>query len=306
VCTLNVIIDFIRDNTIAFVLLLIFNFILVRQIIYKIEMHLNRFVRDTLGNRNVSESITSKMKDKLFESIDIFESRKKGSFIEKLISKSRQRLKLAGHTSDKALAIYLSLQYILPFISGVLVLIFLHTWQQALVITVFIFTYVRVVISMQINKITMKFQRYMYKIYKYLSNQISSGTLVSDAIKSVYLIVDDKDIRSALIRLSAHYELSNNIDSALSEFRQSFDCQEAESLCVALKQGVETGDNKEILSRQEKMMFSKYLNFIQAETDRCTYKSFFAAIVFCAIVTIMIIIPLLGDIQQSIKQILIN
>jgi Flp pilus assembly protein TadB len=162
------------------------------------------------------------------------------------------------------------------------------------------------VISSGKRKINLRFQKYTYKIYKYLYNQISSGVKPTDAIRSVYEATEDGEMKDILIRMAARYELTLDIDSALEEFKSNFDVHEAETLCIALKQGVDTGDNKEILARQESIMFKKYFNYLQAETESCRNRSVAAAAVFVAIVVIMIVVPMLNEMNLAIEKIFIN
>ena len=139
-----------------------------------------------------------------------------------------------------------------------------------------------------------------------MHNQISSGVKPTDAIRSVYEVIEEKELRSTLVRLAARYELTLDIDTSLDEFRADFDAHEAETLCIALKQGVDTGDNKELLARQEDVMFKKYFNYIQAETDSCRNRSIAAAAVFVSIVVVMIIVPMLNEMGQAVGKIFIN
>ena len=69
---------------------------------------------------------------------------------------------------------------------------------------------------------------------------------------------------------------------------------------------METGDNKELLAKQEDIMFKKYFNYIQAETDSCRNRGVAAAAVFVAIIAVMIIIPMLDELSQAIGKIFIN
>jgi hypothetical protein len=109
-----------------------------------------------------------------------------------------------------------------------------------------------------------------------------------------------------LLRLVARYELTLDIDTALEEFKSGFSVHEAETLCVALKQGIETGDNQELLARQEDVMFKKYFNYIQAETDSCKTRSMMAAMMFTAIVVILIVVPLFNDASEALGRIFEN
>ena len=53
-------------------------------------------------------------------------------------------------------------------------------------------------------------------------------------------------------------------------------------------------------------MFKKYFNYIQAETDSCRNRAVAAAAVFVAIVAVMMIVPMLGEVGQAVGKIFIN
>jgi Flp pilus assembly protein TadB len=165
---------------------------------------------------------------------------------------------------------------------------------------------IELVVSANRKKHNLVFQRHIYKIYKYLHNQISSGIRVADAIKTVYEVIEDKKLRKIFIKMAASYELTLDIDTALQEFKSNYDAQEADTLSIALKQGIITGDNRELLARQEDIMFKKYFNYIQAETDNCKFRSAAAVALFCAIIVIMIAIPIIKDVIDAVDNIFIG
>jgi hypothetical protein len=165
---------------------------------------------------------------------------------------------------------------------------------------------IEAVVASNKRRVNLRFQKHIYKIYKYLHNQISSGVKPTDAVRTVYEVTDDRELRGILVKLAARYELTLDIDIALEEFRSNFDTHEAETLCIALKQGIDTGDNKDLLARQEDIMFKKYFNYIQAETDSCRNRGVAAAAVYVAIVAVMIIVPLLDEVGQAVGKIFIN
>lgn len=145
-----------------------------------------------------------------------------------------------------------------------------------------------------------------YKLYKFLHNQISAGVQISDAIKSLYEVSEEKKLRLILIKLAGAYGRTLDIDYALEEFMTYFDIPEAQTLAVALKQGIDTGDNQGILQRQEEVMFNKYIDYIQAETDVCRTRSTMAVIFFVVIIVIMVCVPMYNDMITGITKIFIN
>ena len=141
------------------------------------------------------------------------------------------------------------------------------------------------------------------RVIEYLNNQISAGVSIPDAIKSVYMVSCDGKIRNALLDLSAIYASTNNIDLALEEFRSNFDIEEVDSLCVALKQGMETGETKKLLSRQEKIMFKQYFTYVQSETERCKVLGAIVISMLAFIVITMIVVPMFMDLNNALSSI---
>lgn len=156
------------------------------------------------------------------------------------------------------------------------------------------------------KKINLIFQKNVYKIYKYLSNQISSGVRATDAIKSMHEVVSDYWLKCILIEAAAQYELTYDIDKSLSSLKDSLTASEADTLCIALKQGVETGDNSNILSKQEEVMFNKYFAFIQSETDKAKIKIALSGVFFTAVLVMMLLVPILIDFEEAIGKIFAN
>jgi Flp pilus assembly protein TadB len=217
------------------------------------------------------------------------------------------KLKKAGYTGEYAPAVYLLLKYAaIPLFFILSSVVNYPDLKGPVIGSLALTALIELVIASEKRKINLKLQRYIYKIYKYLHNQVSSGIKVTDAVKTVYEVIDDRELRGMLIRLAARYELTLDIDTALEEFKAGFAAHEAETLCVALKQGIETGDNQELLARQEEVMFKKYFNYIQAETDGCKTRSMLSAAMFTAIVVIMIVVPLFSDAAEAVGSIFFN
>ncbi len=217
------------------------------------------------------------------------------------------KMRKAGYKGDYSAILYLFVKYVAsPAIFTAALVLNYPDILRPIASVVLVNTVMEMVISAGRRKISLRFQKYIYKIYKYLHNQISSGVKPTDAVRSVYEVIDDRELKGILIRLAARFELTLDIDAALQEFRSNFDIHEAETLCIALKQGIDTGDSKELLARQEDVMFKRYFNYIQAETDSCRNRSVAAAAVFVSIVVVMIIVPMLNEVGQAVRKIFIN
>ena len=138
-----------------------------------------------------------------------------------------------------------------------------------------------------------------------VSSQDFFGIKVTDAVKTAYEVIDDRELKEQLLRLSAGYDLTLDMDKSLEEFEERMNSEDAATLCTAIKLGVDTGDNADLLARQEEIMFKKYFNYIQAETEACKGRSLIAASMFTLIVVIMIAVPLINNAVESMSRIFI-
>lgn len=255
---------------------------------------------EAMGGRRGREPLYTRCISYVKHSVKEVEKRDKTGFYEKI----KIKMKRSGYKGEYAPAVYFLVQFVVP------VLLFAFSLagsypsiKRPFLIGAFSFFITDMVVRMEKKKHNMIFQKHIYKIYKYLHNQISSGVKVTDAVKTVYEVVDNNMLKEILIKLAARFELTLDIDASLDEFRENFDLHEVETLCVALKQGVITGDNRELLARQEEIMFKKYFSYIQAETDSLKVRSTVAVSMFCAAIVIMIVIPLFNDVIAAMGQI---
>jgi Flp pilus assembly protein TadB len=294
----------IKDNSMMFLLLGIVNLTAGLLLAGKLSITGSKRVIEALGARNPGLSVYKRCSMLVGQSLAACGKKlEKGGLYEKALKKMRQ----SGYRSEYAPVVYMFVKYVF---SGIVFIGALCANYPDLIrpVAAVILTnsILESVIAANKRRENLRFQKHIYKIYKYLHNQISSGVKPTDAVRTVYEVTDDRELRSILIKLAARYELTLDIDLALEEFRSNFDNHEAETLCIALKQGIDTGDNKDLLARQEDIMFKKYFNYIQAETDSCRSRSVAAAAVYVAIVVVMIIVPMLDEVGQAVGRIFIN
>jgi len=301
---MNEFLYFAAQHRLIVVLLAVANILPAGMIAKYLNIRRNKLLLEAMGERNKKSSLYTKCMVFVRQSVKDYEKREKKAGI---YLKARDKMKKAGYASEYSAATYLMLKYLF---AGLLFLTALVSNYPNLVGPLAVLAGSEIVIEMVVTngrrKVNLKFQRYIYKIYKYLHNQISSGVKVTDAIRTVYDVIEDRELKEILIKMAARYELTLDVDAALEEFRSNFDVHEAQTLCIALKQGIETGDNQELLAKQEDMMFKKYFNYIQAETDSCRNRSLAAASVFTAIVVILIVVPMLNDVGEAVGKIFVN
>lgn len=281
---------------------LIINILIISQIYSKISLGTDRLIREAKGKRGANESYKKYIRDignKLYF-IDKENSQKEGFY-----QKVKNFLKRAGYKGTYSVLWYTILQLVVPSALSVFTAVYR---DLSLAIAVFLMLSLNVFYTVfsKGKKVAKQLERSIYRIYKYLHNQVSAGVKSTDTIKSVYAVVDDKELKDILIRFAARYELTLDIDESLKDFCSYFNTLESETLAVAIKQGVDTGDNENILMRQEEVMFNKYLNYIQMETENAKKKAAWSMIAFLLIIIIMVAVPMLNDAKEALKQIFIN
>lgn len=281
---------------------LILNAVIIKQLYAKLSVGIDGLIREAKGKRGA----ISKYKRYIdfignrMDTIDKEKSQREGVY-----QKLKNFLKRAGFNGTYSVFFYIMFQFIVPIMLFIFTAIY-RNLSIAIAVFLMLFIYVFYYVYIKGRRIAKQLEKSIYRIYKYLHNQVSAGVKITDAIKSVYEVVEDKELKEILIRFAAKYELTLDIDESLKDFCSYFNTLEAETLSVAIKQGVDTGDNENILMRQEEVMFNKYLNYIQAETENAKKKASLAMIFIMLIVIIMIAVPKIGELNEAIKIIFRN
>lgn len=84
-------------------------------------------------------------------------------------------------------------------------------------------------------------------LYHGLEIQIRAGVYVSDALAECYGCVREKRIGNALLDLSGDLLMNGNMEEALSAFRNKFNNNHIDSLCIIVLQAMESGQAVELL-----------------------------------------------------------
>jgi hypothetical protein len=293
----------IQNPDFTFVLLIL-NILLVIQFSAKLNLLLNRHLLEARGGRNLKNPALRKFTDGFGKYLKKYKKNYIGS---KIFSTSEITVKKCGHKGLAAVSIYLSIQYALPVILFVFALPGNYpNISNPFFIMIFVFVSVKIGVMSLKKEMSKCFKKSAYKIYRYLHNQVTSGVSITDAVKTVYLVAGNDKLRAPLLDLSARYARTLDINTTLEEFSSNFDLQEVNSLCTALKQGILTGDTRDLLARQEQIMFKQYFNYIQSETELCKVKGAAVIIMLSLIIIIMIVVPMFIDVDFAMKSIFSN
>jgi len=217
------------------------------------------------------------------------------SFLQGVLKKATASVQGAGYADEKAVMWYLTAQYLFPILVLLLMIVSGRDLFISVVVAAVTAVIPLIVLGGRAVERKKEFQKTSYKIYKYLSSQVSSGITPFQAMKGVYQAVDNKEVSFALAAFVAKYELTQDLEESAIELKKRFDSREAETLMVAFEQGIKTGDNSEILAMQEVIMFDNYMNLLQDEHKKTGRLAFMAALLYAFGATIILSIPIIVE-----------
>jgi Flp pilus assembly protein TadB len=298
---MGTVLAFLTEHPAFSITMVVVNTIIVWPVVIQLRMALNAYALEAAGKRRFTAgaSIYRKGREAVLRHLDGIA---KTSLIEGIMERAGRKLRKAGYHAPGALAWFLFFTYLLPLLAFVITLKLNYpNIARPLAAAMLIAVSVETVLRRRRKKLEKQFNRNAYKVYKFLHNQVSSGISATEAIKTAYEVVNETELRQALVLMAARYELTRDIENALGELVSRFDLNDTHTLCTAIRLGVMTGDNTDMLARQEEIMFKKYFNFIQAETEGRRLRSVVSAIFFTAIIIILISVPLLMDVMESMN-----
>lgn len=155
------------------------------------------------------------------------------------------------------------------------------------------------------KKRTLIFNKNAYRLYKFLHNQLSAGVQPKECMMSLHRIVRDHFLKGRLRALGSMYIQTLDFQLAFQEISDYYEGADVDALKISIEQGLILGENLETLKRQEALMFSKYMNYIQLETERQKLKTLIVVTLFCGIIIIMIGLPFFMELNQAIDMIFI-
>ncbi|MCK5812109.1 MAG: hypothetical protein KAG94_04375 [Clostridiales bacterium] len=166
-----------------------------------------------------------------------------------------------------------------------------------------LYTLLIIVILLKKKTLEKQFSKNSYKLYKYMVNQTDAGVLPRDALINLYDVVSDKELKKVLVMVCGAYQLSLNPTMAASVMKKYIHSQEASNFAMFIETIVFESRDKSMTRRLEKMMFNRYFSYLQRETDGVKTKSMIITIILCAIIVVMILVPMYMDVQDALQSI---
>jgi hypothetical protein len=147
------------------------------------------------------------------------------------------------------------------------------------------------------------FQKNSYRIYKYVLNQISAGVRPSDALVTMYEVIDDKELKNRFSKACAAYSLTYDAVKLADDISEGTSSDEAKNLSMTIRDGLFESRDGDLLERLEQMMFNRYFTYIQKKTDSLKTRCLVTVVLLCMVIVAMILIPTVLDVQRALDSI---
>lgn len=138
-----------------------------------------------------------------------------------------------------------------------------------------------------------------YRMYKYLYVQSASGSRAEDMLKSMHLVVYDKELKKALLKMSAMISQSNDVHKSLMFLKKKFNSDDGEVLIGILESIAISGLSKDAFLRLDHMLFQKYLSQLRRDTQKIKRIYFLSVLFFVIAASGIILVPLFDQMLLS-------
>ena len=133
-------------------------------------------------------------------------------------------------------------------------------------------------------------------VYDTLRIQTKAGVYITSVITDCYLVVQNKRLKKAFLKLTSDIVAKNDIESALDDFRNKFNNEYIDTLVIIIKQSMKTGqasrmfdDIRNQITDIESAMVMHEKTSIQSKITFCQILLYVAIIVvslYIAVVTL--------------------
>lgn len=146
-----------------------------------------------------------------------------------------------------------------------------------------------------------QFKVNLYKVYRFLCTQLNAGHSAVEILRHVHLAAADKSMRNALNAFTGAYFRTLNFERSALELTQRYPIRAAETLLTILRQGIESGEAKEMIQRQEEVMIQQYLESIALKNDQRQIQLILLVILSGSITFLILAIPLALQMLEALE-----
>lgn len=146
------------------------------------------------------------------------------------------------------------------------------------------------------------FQLSLYKVYRFLDLQLTSGIKAMDVLKGLADVMDQPLIRPDFQRFCAQLELTLDLDRALLELEAVFAGPDMNLLASQLRNSLQTGVIGQTFFRMESLMFNRHIALIQAKSKQIRTGLLLVGLLALIPIEIIFIYPIVAQALTSFGQ----
>jgi Flp pilus assembly protein TadB len=222
-------------------------------------------------------------------------------WLKKRLAQTTGRLRQAGFRQPQALPIYLIVQLGVPGLGLAGALLTGMTLSQPLLASLVLASAVNRILAYRVGRRQKAFARGLYKIYRFLDEQVSAGIKVTDALRGLPEAVRDPIVQPILIQFVALYELTLDPDPSFAILRESFTGPDVDLLATHVRQCLQTGIAGRSLVRMEELLFTRTFGLLQQETRQIRTSLLLTALLALIPALLLFLYPLLHEAAQAVQ-----
>lgn len=215
----------------------------------------------------------------------------------KVVCRIRNMLIEAGLKS-RGSCIALALLYLQPAI-----LILTLSWKITVLTSLCWICLMNSLISARAKRRSQYFGSLLYKVYRFINMELDSGLLLGEILTSLPESANDQDLRLALDKMSAAWQLTGDLDLAIRELDQIFGRHETAVLANNLRQCLITGVAGKAFAQMESLLFARYIEHIRRKSKQLQHSLLFCAVLALLPVMIIMLWPIIAEMLSSLSSI---
>ena len=178
--------------------------------------------------------------------------------------------------------------------------------SKALLLGLGLWLYFGIMTQIKIQERKDTFVTGVYKIYRHMALQLTSGMSSPEVVKYLHESVDELFLKEALFGFSSCYFKTMDLDLAAEELTRRIEGDEIQVLATVLRQGLQTGDPYEMIVKQEQLMVKRYYAALASESEKIRVRGILIAMALCLLVFLLLAVPMVYEMGRATQTIFLE
>lgn len=143
----------------------------------------------------------------------------------------------------------------------------------------------------------------VYKVYRFIHLQNAAGLSAVETLKHMHESTELSHLREGLRAYSTTYFRTMDPERSEQAMYVHIQGQSASILAATFKQGIELGNFIELVKRQEEIMLKSFYKGLEVKSQALHVKSIFVACSICLFIFLILLMPILFEMQRATEAI---